>query len=411
MRVADEVSPFISEKKRMSYWIVACGTSGTNKDMFLDGLKARLTRNQKLVEEIHLFDVPESMKFGSFDSLIKLVDELTKYDSQIESVVRRVERQWQELDRSSELCIHLQRSQVPVKDYIDLFKWDDMKFPRGRSIQDNIQSLLNVAQKVDEEIKNNIQAFTDAKQQANLFSKKDQVSHMQRDLVDLLTPNCVEDSDFVYSEHLTTLIVVIPRGCECDFITNYESFDKFVVPESGKRIAPDDKEGNSIWRVVMFKSACDAFKASARQNRFLVRDFSYDKGKYQEIMNSRTASETELRRQEGVLSRVCQIAFSDVFVAWTHLKAIRIFVEAVLRYGVPPAFGAYILKPGRFASRQSKLKSELLAVFCDNTEGLSGQSAIQADVREGQQLGNEEEGNEYYPYILVPFTPLSGSKV
>ena len=52
-----------------------------------------------------MFDVPENLKFGSFDSLIKLVDELGKYDSQVESVARRVERQALELDPTTELSV------------------------------------------------------------------------------------------------------------------------------------------------------------------------------------------------------------------------------------------------------------------------------------------------------------------
>ena len=53
------------------------------------------------------FEVPLNLKFGSFDSLIKLVDDLGKYDSQVESVIRRVERQVFELDPSAELNVCL----------------------------------------------------------------------------------------------------------------------------------------------------------------------------------------------------------------------------------------------------------------------------------------------------------------
>lgn len=51
------------------------------------------------------FDVPENLKFGSFDSLIKLVDDMGKYDSQVESVIRRIERQVFDLDNKAELSV------------------------------------------------------------------------------------------------------------------------------------------------------------------------------------------------------------------------------------------------------------------------------------------------------------------
>jgi hypothetical protein len=33
------------------------------------------------------------------------------------------------------------------------------------------------------------------------------------------------------------------------------------------------------------------------------------------------------------LIRYCRTNFAEAFVAWIHLKAIRVFVESVLRYG------------------------------------------------------------------------------
>lgn len=45
------------------------------------------------------------MKFGSFDSLIKLVDDMGKFDSQVESVIRRIERQVFDLDSKVELNV------------------------------------------------------------------------------------------------------------------------------------------------------------------------------------------------------------------------------------------------------------------------------------------------------------------
>lgn len=385
----------------MSHWLVACSADERSKENSLESLQSRILLKQRLCEEVVVFDVPDNLKFGSFDSLIKLVDELVKYDSQVESVARRVERQATELDAGIELPIITQRAQMGVDEYVTKFKWDDMKFPRGRTVQDNIQSLLVSVQKIDEEVKNKTQQYMDAKQQAALFSKKEQVSHVQRDLVDLLTPETVKDGDFVYSEHLTTMVVVVPRGADVEFVNHYASFDQYIVPESAERIAQDDKEGNSLWRVVMFKTAVDAFKTSCRQHRVTVRDFTYDKNRYQQVLDARTASEAELRKQEGTLRRVCQVAFSDTMVAWTHLKAMRVFVEAVLRFGVPPRFGAFLVKPGKFASKQSKLRSELLEVLA-GSGGMYGHSMADA-----KETSTEEEGGEYYPYVFVPFTPMA----
>ena len=45
--------------------------------------------------------------------------------------------------------------------------------------------------------------------------------------------------------------------------------------------------------------------------------------------------------------RWCISYFSEAYRAWIHLKTIRVFVESVLRYGLPPKMVAMLIKPGR----------------------------------------------------------------
>ena len=37
--------------------------------------------------------------------------------------------------------------------------------------------------------------------------------------------------------------------------------------------------------------------------------------------------------------------FSEAFIAWIHMKALRVFVESVLRYGLPVNFQAAVCLP------------------------------------------------------------------
>lgn len=110
-----------SKKFRMSaFWIVGCSSAQKAKDAILGDLKNRIIDSNRLAEEViqyvsscvsilnlFRFDVPENLKFGSFDSLIKLVDDMGKYDSQVESVIRRIERQVYDLDSKAELNVCL----------------------------------------------------------------------------------------------------------------------------------------------------------------------------------------------------------------------------------------------------------------------------------------------------------------
>jgi hypothetical protein len=47
---------------------------------------------------------------------------------------------------------------------------------------------------------------------------------------------------------------------------------------------------------------------------------------------------------QASLLRVCKVNFSEVFSTWLHIKALRVYVEAILRYGLPPNFQGMVLK-------------------------------------------------------------------
>jgi len=65
------------------------------------------------------------------------------------------------------------------------------------------------------------------------------------------------------------------------------------------------------------------------------------------------------------LKRVCNAAFSDTFVSWMHMKAMRVFVESTLRFGVPANFSAFMVKP-------AKNKTKKYRVALDELFGASG---------------------------------------
>jgi V-type H+-transporting ATPase subunit C len=52
----------------------------------------------------------------------------------------------------------------------------------------------------------------------------------------------------------------------------------------------------------------------------------------------------KMTKFQNELVRITKSAFSDTFQAWTHLKALRVFVESVLRYGLPPEFVSAVIK-------------------------------------------------------------------
>mmetsp|Transcript_29987 Transcript_29987/g.69785 ORF Transcript_29987/g.69785 Transcript_29987/m.69785 type:complete len:401 (+) Transcript_29987:71-1273(+) len=388
------------------YWIVAAKSSKTNtKETQFALLKSRI--NDRLCEEGFppaKFDVPEgeqSLKFGSFDNLIRLTDELQKYDTQVEAILRRLERQSLEIDPGTEFKVHYQRNKHPFNKYIGTWQWDDAKFPKSRGLSDNLSLLLTVVNKLDEEARLKSAAYNELKtQKGNISKKAEGQTLMTKDLVDVLTPDVVTmtgspDDDFIMTEHITTVVVVVPRGGENDFMKTYESMQENVVPKSAKKFKGlDDKDGNSIWRVLMFKSAVEGFKKTSRDHRFTVRDFVYSEEGYKKLVAQRAQIEDECAKQLNVLRSVCEASWSEVMVAWVHIKAMRVFVESVLRYGVPPQFAAFIIQPK--AGQTQQMRKALADIF-----GKQGGPGIEDKMAEAA-----DDGEEYYPYVSLSFTPF-----
>lgn len=60
-----------------------------------------------------------------------------------------------------------------------------------------------------------------------------------------------------------------------------------------------------------------------------------------------------------------KINFSEAFTHWIHVKALRVFVESVLRYGLPVNFQAAIIQPQKKGNR--KLREALNQLY-DNLD-------------------------------------------
>jgi len=97
--------------------------------------------------------------------------------------------------------------------------------------------------------------------------------------------------------------------------------------------------------------------------------------------------------------RWAKTTYSDVFAAWIHVKTMRLFVESVLRYGLPVNFSATIIKPKK--GNDKKLRSLLAELY----QKYSGETAQTGD---SQQDNNETDlsgfGTEFYPYVYLPVT-------
>ncbi|KAJ1610130.1 putative vacuolar ATP synthase subunit C [Cryptosporidium canis] len=413
------------ESQNQQYWIVACALTENSKEAIKDEL-ARTARSISSSVSVLDFDVPFSLKFGAFDDLVRLVDDLAKHDTGVEVVLRRVERLGLELDPTMELRIIWQRSSYTVQQYLKNFSWDHAKFPKERSMKENLSALLQSVSKLDLDLRTKSAQFNEVKTSvqnslgkagaAGVSNSAGSVENGSagsnggvtvvpgtlntKDLTDVITPDCIESGDIVDTEHILTVFVVVPKGGRESFLSSYESFDKYVVPKSAKFIPRiTDKDGSEIARVLLFKSSVDNFKTNCKNNKFVVRDdFKYSKEKFDHLMSSRQKLLQEKDKQEKYLKRMCFAGFSDIFISWMHVKAMRCFVEAVLRYGVPPQFASFMISLEPNQSKMKKVQNSVEKVFTEMGRVGATFKSSEKDV-----------DDEYTSYVFLQFSPYQQS--
>jgi V-type H+-transporting ATPase subunit C len=329
---------------------------------------------------------------------------MQKYDSQVEGVCRRIERSMQEVEASSgnpmtSTKIITNTQTVPFSQYLSTWSWDEAKYPKARGLQNTLTLLLSVVNKLDEEARTKSSQFNEVKTAQTNAQKKQQGSLMSKDMIDVLTPSVVGPNDMVYTEHLTTLVMILPQTSVEPFLKTYHTYAEKVVPLSAKQFPSIvEEDGTSLWRVVVFKESIDAFMKKVREERIgTCRQFEYSEAAYSKLQAARAEMATECEKQEKIMKGFCKAALSDAMVAWVHLKAMRVFLESTLRFGVPPKFAAFLMAPKDNMAPKARKALEMVM-------GSGAQSAGISDKKEG------EDEEDYFPYVSVTFTPFAVAK-
>ena len=87
----------------------------------------------------------------------------------------------------------------------------------------------------------------------------------------------------------------------------------------------------------------------------------------------------------------CYFAFSELFIALMHLKVMRVFIDGVLRFGIPPKFYIGIVRPAKGQDKQALAK--LSEAFLDKSMM--------------EMYSTKDEGadvEDFYPFVNVALT-------
>ncbi|XP_051991902.1 V-type proton ATPase subunit C 1-A-like [Xyrauchen texanus] len=333
------------------------------------------------------FNVPD-LKVGTLDILVGLSDELAKLDAFIESVVRKVAQYMADVleNTRDKVQENLLANGVDLVTYISRFQWDMAKYPIKQSLKNISEIITKQVTQIDNDLKARASAYNSLKGNLQSLERKSVGSLLSRSLADI-----VKKDDFVLdSEYLITLLVVVPKTSYVDWQKTYETLAEMVVPRSTKIISEDQDSG--LFSVTLFRKAIDDFKHKARENKFIVRDFQYNEEEMKADKEEMTRLSTDKKKQFGPLVRWLKVNFSEGFIAWIHIKALRVFTESVLRYGLPVNFQAMLLQPSKKNVKKLREVLQDLYKYLDSSATIIDASMDIPGLNFSQQ--------EYYPYVF-----------
>ncbi|KAJ9114834.1 hypothetical protein QFC20_001205 [Naganishia adeliensis] len=363
-----------------AYWLISAPhRRGDDQDLFRS-VKSIVGDNVV----VGGLEIPD-LKTGTLSSLLNLSDAMPKYDSNFTQTVSKLLDTIRSLvaEDKQKMQSYLTVNDKPAEQYVipapgtsNGWKWDRSRWGTGGKVLDVVEALNKEMTSIDTIQKQKLQNYNYIKGNLASAQRKRTGNLSTRSLVGI-----VKKEDIVQdSEYLETLIVAVPKKIDSD--SEY-----------------------TLQTVTIFKKVKDEFMHKCRENKFHTREFTWDEGAVEKQKQDMADLEAEEKELWSDLLRLSRTNFSEAYQLLVHLKAVRVFVESVLRYGLPAEYSGVVVKPDAKSSLKT-LKSlsgyfNFLTTKEKSTKGSSGDNDV------GGEFGAIMD-QEYYDFVLfeVPQVPV-----
>ncbi|CAF3351282.1 unnamed protein product [Rotaria sp. Silwood1] len=358
------------------YWIISVPGKSTPRQSF---------------DEVCQATARDQLSVGTLDSLVALSDDLARLDTYIEGVAKKLTHFFfhdilnDDRNRLAENLVVGPNGSDPIR-YVTEFQWDHAKYPTKQSLKNLSEIISKATTHIENELKLRSQSYNNVKQNLETFEKKQTGSLLTRNLNDI-----VKKEHFVLgSEYLKTLLVCVPKTFINDWYAKYETLCAMIVPRTTELIIQD--QDYALFTVTLFQKTEDTFRHKCRENKFTVRDFTFDEQAFTTERDKIRELETERQKLYANLVRWLKINFGEIFSASIHIKALRVFVESVLRYGLPVNFVAIIIHPTRKSTKRLRDVFDQLFGYLDQSDKSKYDEPIDIP-------GVFSSQQEFYPYV------------
>ena len=368
-------------------------------------------------------------RFSNQDQLYKVATDLEKLDSNTCGLLTRVTRSCHDIitkvkqdnaNGFSDICSEqfgqvetlptfriYNEEKVPLTldEYLQHWQWCESIWSiHNTNLDDLYTSLSQEIQKQEEELRLTQANFTEAGNKITSIRRRKEGSLLVRSLDEIgsslfrvtsfqeyTLARAGNNNIYVQTRNLQTYLVVVKKSHSTEFEKTYYTV-QCVVPKSLSRIEEDNEY--ICYSVTIVKEHLDEFKLWLKDNNYHLREFNYDENHRNKVNEEvQTTIKNYLQACQALSNQLNQ-TFSHVFIVWTHIKALRIFAESTLTYGIPPNFKAFLLVGN--AKNLVKVTKLLDKTFEDGL-GMDDDSGVDS---------------EYHPYVcfhlnITPFRQLA----
>jgi V-type H+-transporting ATPase subunit C len=193
-------------------------------------------------------------------------------------------------------------------------------------------------QNIDNDVKAKFNQYNAVKSNLAALRRKQTGNLATKSLTPIVDPSLlVQDS-----EYLETHLIAVPTNARKDFLKRYETLAPMVVPRSSIQVAQDDEF--TLFAVTTFKKHGAEFVAKCREQKWTPRQYKYVEGGREEEQRELDRVAKEEKKVWGEALRLGRTQWSESVMIWAHVMTLRVFVETVLRYGLPLEFVAALVK-------------------------------------------------------------------
>lgn len=351
------------------------------------------------------FKVP-IFKIGTLDALVQQADDLAKLGGACEGVVAKVGETLKTILEGDEEKIQQQKcvNDKPADQYLRSFTWNKVKYRKDKPIGELIDSLQKELVGIDNDVKQKYSQYNGLKTTLTNLQRKQTGNLATKSLTPVVDPSLlVQDS-----EYLQTHLIVVPTNYKKDFLRSYETLAPMVVPRSAVEVTHDEEL--TLYAVTTFKKTAAEFVHKCREMKWTPREYKYVEGGKEEEKKELQRVEKEERKLWGEILRLARTGWSEAVMIWVHVLCLRVFVETVLRYGLPLEFVAALIKATPKQSKKVKgALHDAYAYLGGNAFGrdkkgrvTKDDSALSSEMSAAGVSGGGE-GGEYTPYVYYDF--------